>query len=72
LADEIGSLEVGKKADVILLDLQRANCFPAYRLYNNLVFSANGANVDTVLVDGQMLVEHRRLVVSMSAERYRI
>jgi 5-methylthioadenosine/S-adenosylhomocysteine deaminase len=59
---EIGSLEVGKKADVILVDLRKANCSPLHRVFNNLVYSASGANVHTVIVDGKILVEDRKLL----------
>jgi cytosine/adenosine deaminase-related metal-dependent hydrolase len=60
-SDEIGSLEPGKKADVILLNTRRIDWRPLYSVVNNLVYSANGDSVDTVIVDGRVLMEGRRL-----------
>jgi cytosine/adenosine deaminase-related metal-dependent hydrolase len=58
LEDEIGTLEPGKKADVILLDLMRPEMVPWHEdnLLANLVYSATGSIVDTVLVDGRVVV----------------
>ncbi len=63
LEHEIGSLEPGKKADVILVDLRTAWCNPLRRenLVANLVYNANGSDVRHVFVDGEMLVEEGRL-----------
>ena len=63
LADEIGSLEVGKKGDVILVDLSGAHLRPINNIVNNLVYSAcAAADVRSVIVDGQLLVEDHRLL----------
>ena len=59
--DEIGSLEPGKKADVILLDTRRIEWRPLYSVVNALVYSATGDSVDTTIVDGQVLMHGRRL-----------
>ena len=56
-ADAIGSLEVGKKADVCLWDLNRAEWRPVVNPIGNLVYSADGSSVDTVIVDGNIVVE---------------
>ena len=56
-ADAIGSLEVGKKADVGLWNLNRAEWRPVVNPLGNLVYSADGSSVDTVIVDGNILVE---------------
>jgi cytosine/adenosine deaminase-related metal-dependent hydrolase len=58
LEDEIGSLEVGKKADIILLDLMRPEMVPWHEdnLLANLVYSGSGRLVHTVLVDGRIVV----------------
>ena len=64
LDHEIGSLEVGKKADLLLLDLAQANVTPVSvneqggNLLWNLVFAATGANVAGVWVDGRRLIDH--------------
>jgi 5-methylthioadenosine/S-adenosylhomocysteine deaminase len=62
MGDQIGSLEVGKKADVILVDLTGAHLRPINRIVNNLVYCASAASdVETVIVDGRVVVEHRTL-----------
>jgi len=53
---DIGSLEAGKKADVVLIDLERAHTWPVTDAVSNLVYAAHGANVDTVIVDGRVLM----------------
>ncbi len=62
LDGEIGSLEVGKRADVILLDLRRPHLTPRHNLPGHLVYSASGSDVDTVIVDGRVLMRHRQFL----------
>jgi cytosine/adenosine deaminase-related metal-dependent hydrolase len=57
LDDEIGSLEVGKRADVVLHDTDRPEWRPLLNVMNQLVWSADGRGVHTVLVDGKVVVE---------------
>jgi 5-methylthioadenosine/S-adenosylhomocysteine deaminase len=59
--DQIGSLEPGKKADIVLFDANRPEWLPMINVVNNLVYSADGRSVDTVLVDGQIVVEGGRM-----------
>ena len=61
LENEIGSLEPGKKADLILLDLRRPHLVPIYDLPTAIVHGANAADVDTVIVDGQVIMEGRQV-----------
>lgn len=58
LENEIGTLEPGKRADVILLDLMQPQMVPwhEYNLIQNLAYAASGSLVHTVLVDGRVLV----------------
>jgi len=58
LDDEIGSLEVGKRADVVLHDTDRPEWRPLLNVMNQLVWSADGRGVHTVLVDGRVVVEN--------------
>ena len=58
---EIGSLEVGKRADIILIDLDKPNLTPLTNPVSHLVYSAKGCDVDTVIVDGRLLMEKRTL-----------
>ncbi|MEM8903209.1 MAG: amidohydrolase family protein [Actinomycetota bacterium] len=57
LDDRIGSLEVGKRADLVLHDSDRPEWRPLLNVMNQLVWSADGRGVHTVLVDGQVVVE---------------
>jgi 5-methylthioadenosine/S-adenosylhomocysteine deaminase len=52
----VGSLEVGKKADVVLLDFKKPHLTPVHDFYANIVYSAGGSDVDTVIVDGKILM----------------
>jgi len=61
LADEIGSLEVGKRADVVLHDRRRPEWTPLLNVANQLVYSADGRSVHTVFVDGRKVVDGYRL-----------
>ena len=59
LSDEIGSIEVGKKADIILIDKNSANMVPdSTTLTSNVIYSANGSNVDTTICNGKILMEN--------------
>jgi cytosine/adenosine deaminase-related metal-dependent hydrolase len=57
LQDEIGSLEVGKRADIVLHDTDRPEWRPLLNVINQLVWSADGRGVHTVIVDGRVVVE---------------
>jgi 5-methylthioadenosine/S-adenosylhomocysteine deaminase len=57
-----GSLEVGKKADIIILDLNKPHLTPIYNQYSHLVYAAGGADVDCVIINGQVVMEGRRLL----------
>ena len=64
LDHQIGSLESGKKADVILLDLNQPHFIPNVRvpvrnLIPNIVYQANGSEVTNVIVDGKIIIENR-------------
>lgn len=62
LGDQIGSLEPGKLADLVVLDLRRPHAAPSDDLYTQIVYSASASDVETVLVGGQPVVEHGRLL----------
>jgi len=62
MGGEIGSLEVGKKADVIVVDLNRPHLQPVYNVVSQLVYSATGADVRDVIIDGKIVMQNRRLL----------
>ena len=57
-----GSLEVGKKADIIILGLNKPHLTPIYSEDSHLVYAANGADVDTVIINGKVVMENRQLL----------
>jgi len=61
LEKSIGSLEMGKRADIILIDLSKPHLKPLHDIYACLVYSARGSDVDTVIVDGKILMENRKV-----------
>ena len=68
---EIGSLEPGKKADITVFDTERPEWQPLYaNPLVNLVYSATGSSVDSVLVDGKLLVEGGRALTIDEEEVY--
>ena len=71
LDSEIGSIEVGKKADIILIDTNSANMVPdSSSLSSNVIYSANGSNVDTTICNGKVLMENKELVYLDEQEIY--
>ena len=63
LEAEIGSLEPGKRADLVVFDLDTPEWRPLLDPVNSLVYSASGASVRTVLVDGRVLLDDRRVTL---------
>jgi 5-methylthioadenosine/S-adenosylhomocysteine deaminase len=61
LEDEIGSLEAGKRADVVLHDRSRPEWTPLLNVANQLVYAADGRGVHTVFVEGRRVVDNYRL-----------
>ena len=60
MEDQIGSIEVGKKADIVLHDTDRPEWRPLLNVVNQLVWSADGRGVHTVFIDGQKVVDDYR------------
>jgi cytosine/adenosine deaminase-related metal-dependent hydrolase len=60
--NEIGSLEVGKKADVLIIKPEQPSPLLPQVFYDTLINDVDGANVETVLVDGKVVVDHHKLV----------
>jgi len=60
LGEELGSIEPGKKADLVLFDTQRPEWQALFNPINNLVYSADGRSVHTVIVDGRVVVDGYR------------
>ncbi|MDH5267687.1 MAG: amidohydrolase family protein, partial [Candidatus Bathyarchaeota archaeon] len=61
LEKTVGSLEVGKKPDIILIDFRKPHLTPLHDPYANIVYSALGSDVDTVIIDGKLLMDRREV-----------
>jgi 5-methylthioadenosine/S-adenosylhomocysteine deaminase len=62
LGRETGSLLPGKKADIVIIGLNEPHLTPLYSEYSHLVYAVNGADVDTVLINGKVVMRDRSLV----------
>ena len=61
LENDIGTLEVGKKADIIIIDLNKPHLCPVHDLYSTLAYSVNGADIETVIIDGKVVMKDRKV-----------
>ena len=61
LDNEIGTIEEGKKADIILININKTHLYPINDICSNLVYSATGQDVDTVIIDGKIIMQNRQL-----------
>jgi cytosine/adenosine deaminase-related metal-dependent hydrolase len=68
LQNEIGSIETGKKADLILVRLRKPHLTPTFSPISNLVYAADGSDVDMVIIDGKIVMENR-LVTTLDESR---
>jgi 5-methylthioadenosine/S-adenosylhomocysteine deaminase len=64
----VGSIEAGKRADLVVHDTARAVWRPLVRPVNNLLYSAQSSSVDVVIVDGRVVVEHGAVLAVDEAE----
>lgn len=67
MENEIGSLEIGKKADIILIDIKKPHWTPILskpkiNLINHLVYTGMGSDVDTVIIDGKIIMRERKIL----------
>lgn len=56
MENEIGSLEPGKKADLIMMNMSQPHAHPVYNIYSLLVYSLQGSDVETVIIDGEVVM----------------
>jgi 5-methylthioadenosine/S-adenosylhomocysteine deaminase len=59
---EIGSLEAGKKADIILISLDEPNAVPMYEIYAQIAYALKGSDVQTVVIGGRVVMRDRKLI----------
>jgi len=61
--DKIGSLEIGKRADITLIDISQIHLNPLFDPYTQIVYSSKGSDVDTVLINGEIKVLNKNVLV---------
>lgn len=62
IADQVGSLEAGKRADIILIDTRKPHLYPVHDPVSVIAWAANGSDVDTVLIDGRIVMQGRQVL----------
>jgi 5-methylthioadenosine/S-adenosylhomocysteine deaminase len=62
MGESIGSLETGKRADIVVVDLDALNQTPRYNIYSHLVYATKAADVRTVVIEGRVVMRDRRLL----------
>ena len=60
--EEVGTIEEGKIADLIVLDINTECMSPINNIFSNIVYNCKGANVETTIINGKILMDNRRLV----------
>ena len=68
LGDKVGSLEVGKLADLAVIDFDSPNLTPCYDLYSHFIYAAAASDVNDVMIHGKMLMQDRQLLTLDEAE----
>ncbi|MBN2123239.1 MAG: amidohydrolase family protein, partial [Deltaproteobacteria bacterium] len=61
MGERTGSLEVGKKGDIIVLDTRKPHLTPMYNPYSHVVYAARGQDVSHSIIDGKVVLEDRKL-----------
>ena len=62
LEKQIGSLEAGKKSDLIIVDTSAAHATPMYNVYSEIVFALKATDVRTVVIAGRVVMDERRML----------
>ena len=68
LGNKVGSLEKGKIADIISINLTKPHLTPLYNIYSHIVYTTMASDVDMVMVNGRMVVSEGRLISADEAE----
>jgi 5-methylthioadenosine/S-adenosylhomocysteine deaminase len=77
LEKEIGSLEVGKRADIVIIERDSLHQIPLYNIYSDLVYATKSTDVETVIINGRVVMRNRRLLtlnesaIKISARTFR-
>lgn len=60
--NEIGSLEVGKKADIVIVGLNAPHSIPFYDIYTHIAYALKSSDVDSVIINGKVIMEKKRVL----------
>lgn len=71
MGGEVGALLPGKKADIAIIGLDKPHLTPIYNEYSHLVYAVNAADVDTVLINGRVVMRDRKLLTIDEGEAMR-
>lgn len=71
IAEKTGSIDIGKKADLIILDLNNITTQPVNDIFSNIVYNVKGNNVITTICNGKILMENRKINVKNEDEIYK-
>lgn len=77
LGDKIGSIEAGKLADIVIVDIDGLHQTPMYNIYSHLVYATKSSDVRTVIINGRIVMRDRRLLtlnenaIKIDANTYR-
>jgi cytosine/adenosine deaminase-related metal-dependent hydrolase len=61
MQDQVGSLEPGKQADIVVFDTDNFDLRPLHNPVANIVYGSTGHSVDTVLIGGEIVLRHKAL-----------
>jgi 5-methylthioadenosine/S-adenosylhomocysteine deaminase len=68
LGNKTGSIEKGKMADIVFLNLKKPHLTPLFDIYSHIVYAAMASDVETVFVNGKIVVDNYRLVTTDESE----
>jgi 5-methylthioadenosine/S-adenosylhomocysteine deaminase len=68
LDDTIGSIEQGKIADIIIMNLDKPHLTPLYNIYSHIVYAAMASDVEAVMVNGKMVINDGKLLTADETE----
>ena len=68
LGNAIGSIEPGKIADLIIMDIDKPHLTPLYNIYSHIVYAAMASDVEAVMVNGKMVLNNRKLITADEEE----
>ncbi len=66
--DQLGSLEIGKKADIVCLDMNSIEAQPCYNIYSHIIYTLQSENIKDVIINGKVVMQNRILTTLSEAE----